>query len=231
MRGKPPMKKLFLGLSLSFLASTAFAADAVVEEVRVAESAYSWSGLYVGGQVGYVFEGRADYIYINPAYNYRHDLDGFIGGVYVGYNYQFTNGIVLGAEADLAWGDVGGSDVAPGDDIFSSTTEIDWTGSVRMRLGYAIDRFLPYVTGGVAFGRFGFEEFAAGAPYGSADDNLVGWTLGAGGEYALTDNWLLRGEYRYTEFDKKDFVSQPVDEDLSVDIHTHDFRIGAAYKF
>lgn len=143
------------------------AADAVVEEVVVAESAYNWSGIYVGGQVGYAL-GNADYIYepddpiADSTYDYAHDPDGFIGGVYAGYNYQFANRVVLGGEADIAWGNVEDSAFAPGDDQYSATTEINWTGAARMRLGYAFDRFLPYVAGGIAFGHFDFEELNEG---------------------------------------------------------------------
>lgn len=229
------MKTLALAAALALGATGyAVAADAVVDEVVVVDSAYNWSGVYVGGQVGYVFDGSADYVYENDpdsSYNYNHDLDGFIGGAYVGYNYQFSNNIVLGGEADIAWGDLKDStrDLGAGD--YSAETKIDWMGSARVRLGYAFDRFLPYLTGGVAFGNLNFEEREDGDFYGDADVDLTGWTIGAGAEYAVTDNWILRGEYRYTEFNEKDFTEQPVDDEFSVDVHTHDFRIGAAYKF
>ncbi len=220
------------------LGSTALAAaaDAIVDEVVVVDTAYNWSGVYVGGQVGYAF-GSADYTYNpndpdqNSDYDYDHNPDGFIGGVYAGYNYQFTNGVVLGGEADIVWGDLEDSSVAPGDDVFSATTSIDWMGAARLRLGYAMDRFLPYVAAGVAFGQFDFEELQDGNSYGDADEDLIGWTLGLGAEYAMTDNWIVRGEYRYTEFDDQDFVEQPVDDDWTVKLRSHDIRFGVAYKF
>lgn len=65
----------------------AFAADAVVEEVVVVDSAYNWSGVYLGAQAGYSFSGNADYIYDQDpvsSYNYQHDLDGALAGAYVG---------------------------------------------------------------------------------------------------------------------------------------------------
>ena len=229
------MRSLFLTSALIFaLGSAAHAADAVAEDVVIVDSAYNWSGVYVGGQVGYVFDGSAEYVYdsgSDPDYNYSHDPDGLIGGLYVGYNYQFANGIVLGADADIAWGDIEDSAAAPGDDDYAATTEIDWTGAARVRLGYAIDRFLPYVTGGVAFGRFSFEEREDGDFYGDGDGDLIGWTIGVGGEYAVTDNWIIRGEYRYTDFDEENFTSNVSSDVYDVDIDIHDFRIGAAYKF
>ena len=219
------------------IGSTAYAvaADpAVVEEVVVVEPSYNWSGVYVGGQVGYVFDGSAEYEYPeSDFYDYNNDLDGLIGGAYVGYNYQFSNNIVLGGEADIAWGDLQGSELAS-DGNYTGETKLEWMGSLRARLGYAFDRLLPYVTGGVAFGHAKFDETGIGGYDGKADFDLRGWTLGAGAEYAVTDNWILRGEYRYTQFNEKDFTSVTSagdSADYSVDVHTNDFRIGAAYKF
>ncbi len=213
-------------------AGTVAAADAIVEEVVVVEGAYNWSGMYIGAQAGYAVGGKADYTYDDSDYNYSHDLDGWLGGVYIGYNYQFANQVVLGAEADIAWGDINGSGATADSDPYSASTSVDWTGSARLRLGYAMDRFLPYVTGGVAFGSSDFTEYDGGAFYSEDDSiNQVGWTLGAGVEYAFTDNWIVRGEYRYTSFDDENFTTQPEDEDYSVDTDIHDLRIGIAYKF
>lgn len=235
------MKVLVLATILAIgSAGLAAAADAVVDEV-VVDSAYNWSGVYVGGQIGYVFDGNVDHDYqtgtgTDADFNYRLSPDGVFGALYLGYNYQFGNGVVLGAEGDVAWGDVeaSGETVTANDPSYDSTTEIDWTGSARVRLGYAMDRFLPYATGGVAFGHFDFEEREDGDFYGEGSGDLVGWTLGAGAEYAITDNWILRGEYRYTEFDEEEFVSDTggrSEEDFTARIRTHDVRIGAAYKF
>lgn len=226
------MKVKFLA-AMAVLATATFAhaADATVEEIVVVDSTYNWSGVYLGAQVGYAVDGSADYIYYEDSrYNYDNDLEGIFGGLYAGYNYQFSNRIVLGVEGDVAWGDVDGAGVAPGDNAWSNETSLDWTGSARLRLGYAVDRFLPYVTGGVAFSKLDFME-TGGATPDRGDANLVGWTLGAGTEYAVTDNWIVRGEYRYTKFNDKDFRSQPGDYEFNVDADIHDLRIGAAYKF
>ena len=223
--------KMLAAALLLGTAGLAHAADAVVEEVVIVDSTYNWSGVYLGAQLGYAVGGSADYVYdADFAYNYSNDPDGIFGGLYAGYSYQLSNGIVLGVEGDIAWGDINGSGVAPGDASWSNSTSFDWTGSARVRLGYAVDRFLPYVTGGVAFGHLDFEE-TDGASFDSGDASLVGWTLGAGAEYAVTDNWIVRGEYRYTKFSDEDFLSQPGDFEFNVDSDIHDLRIGAAYKF
>ena len=224
------MKMLAAALLLG-TAGLGHAADALVEEAVVVDGTYNWSGVYLGAQLGYAIGGSADYVYdVDFDYNYNNDPDGIFGGLYAGYNYQFSNGIVLGVEGDIAWGDINGSDVAPGDDSWSNSTSFDWTGSARVRLGYAVDRFLPYVTGGVDFGHLDFEE-TDGASFDSGDASLVGWTLGAGAEYAVTDNWIVRGEYRYTKFNDEDFLAQPGDFEYNVEADIHDLRIGAAYKF
>lgn len=221
--------------------SGAQAADLGVAPAAIVEpaTAYSWSGAYVGAQAGYTVGGHVqdEYIYIDaaPWFNYDLSPDGAFGGLYAGYNYQFSNNIVLGAEADFALGNVGASGATIEYAGYDSSTDIDWTGSVRARVGYAFDRFLPYATGGVAFGRFSFEERAE--DYGvrqSADVNVSGWTVGAGVEYALTDNVTLRGEYRLTDFNKKDFTGHDdagLVDDFVAQIRTQDLRIGVAYKF
>ena len=229
------MKAFFLATTFLFaVAGSALAADAVVHEPtpELAPAGFAWTGGYIGGQIGYGFGSTDyDYDYFGGAFDYSHDPDGFLGGIYAGYNHQFANRVMLGVEADIAWSGLKGSTLAPGNSNFSATTKIDLTGSARLRLGYAMDRLLPYVTGGVAFGKFSFDEYIQGDLWGNADENLVGWTLGVGTEYALTDNWTLRGEYRYADHGTQEFVTQPVDEEYSADIRTHDIRLGVAYKF
>ena len=80
-------------------------------------------------------------------------------------------------------------------------------GSLRGRLGYAWDRLLPFVTGGVALGGFTQQSYLWGGDAlglfnasSSRSSLRAGWTLGAGAEWAMTRSWAIRGEYRYTDF-------------------------------
>jgi outer membrane immunogenic protein len=228
------MKKLLVASTLlCAMSGYALAADAVVvespPEVYVAP-VFSWTGGYIGGQVGYLWgDGDAS----NPTLGSAGiEPDGWLGGVYVGYNYQFTNNVVLGIDADFAW--TGADDtstiVLGGADNGTLDSELDWEGAVRARLGYAVDRFLPYVAGGVAFGRLSGEAFdTADVSLGSADETNTGWTVGVGLEYAFTDNIIGRAEYRYTDFGDFDF--DVGGEDVSADLTTNDVRLGIAYKF
>src|SRR5690606_34280780 len=145
-----------------------------------------------------------------------------LGGIYVGYNYQFTNNVVLGVDADFAW--TGADDSVTVAGIGALDTELDWEGAVRARLGYAVDRFLPYIAGGVAFGKLDGEVFdTTGASLVSGDETNAGWTLGVGLEYAFTDNFIGRAEYRYTDFGDFDFA-----DGTSADLTTNDVRLGIA---
>jgi len=219
------MKQVLFGLSISLLATTAFAADAIVEEAVIIAPGFTWTGGYIGAQVGYAWgDGEASDIlggYTSP------DPDGFIGGVYGGYNYQFSNNIVIGAEVDVVYADVNGwggiseSGVPVASQYYE---ELKWSGAARARLGYAVDRFLPYIAGGVAFGEIeGGNETATN----EFSDTYTGWTLGVGTEYAFTDNLIGRAEYRYTDFGSENFNDGFVSQELS----TNDIRFGIAYKF
>ncbi len=211
------------------LSSGAVAADAVAE-FPVA-STYNWSGAYVGAQVGYGW-GNAHQGWSSSGDYSNPDANGWLGGVYAGYNYQFDNNVVLGVDADFAWSGADGNslfyheDGAPYSDIYNSNLDMKWNGAARVRLGYAVDRFLPYIAGGVAFARAEWTYTDNLSVVENFADTFVGWTIGAGAEYAFTDNLIGRAEYRYTDFGSKTGPSG-----LSVDLKTNDFRLGIAYKF
>lgn len=223
------MKRLLLVLSVAMLSSAAYAADAVVEEVAVdVVPGFTWTGGYLGAQIGYAW-GDGDVTEVDgPGFVDDLNPDGWLGGVYVGYNYQLTNNVVIGAELDAAWSDVedtGEVFDGPGDPQGATATEeLKWNGALRARLGYAVDRFLPYIAGGLALGEI---ETTFNSPLGgdSHSDTHAGWTIGGGVDFAMTDNILLRAEYRYTDFGSETF------EDADTDLTTSDVRFGIAYKF
>ncbi|WP_208441292.1 outer membrane protein [Bartonella raoultii] len=132
-----------------------------------------------------------------------------------------------------------------------------WSGATRVRIGFAaVDRIMPYVAGGIAYAqvqgiqsvagkgeRAKVEQKADGGeelPEGNkqnvdltggtwADDTktMVGFTIGGGVDFAMTDNVLLRAEYRYSDFGKKKFAN----DTREFNYKTNDFRVGVAYKF
>jgi outer membrane immunogenic protein len=211
------------------LSTAASAADLPSTQpyAAVAPVGFSWTGFYLGAQAGYGWgEGESDIA------GFGYDVDGWTAGIYGGYNHQFTNGVVVGLEADINYADFNGSGAGVGAfGAFSQTTDINWDGAVRARLGYGFDRFLVYVAGGVAFADIDVDTFGAGgALVGSGNDTAVGWTIGAGVEAAVTQNLAVRAEYRYTNYDDVEFdVAGTTFGDNSID--NHKVLVGVSYKF
>ncbi|WP_279090340.1 outer membrane protein [Bartonella apis] len=242
-------------------ASAAQAADVVVNQEPapvVAAPAFSWSGFYAGGQIGGSWGDGSFERDVKAVKNLRpakygdarisdvkkKSIDGgdFIGGVYAGYNLQFTNNIVAGFDADFTWLDntaKSNENIPFGEsriDGYRNKVKQDWMAAVRARLGYAYDRFLPYIAGGVAFTDVEYKHRYYGDvtdiwfdERSSSSKTLTGYTLGAGLDYAMTDHIILRAEYRYTDFGDKDFILDY--QKRNVETKSNDVRFGVAYKF
>jgi outer membrane immunogenic protein len=140
---------------------TAADLPAASEPVTPVYLPFSWTGFFVGAQVGYAWgDSKMDFpTGFLPGF-VPLDRDGVFGGAYAGYNYQFNGGFVAGVDADINFGDVSGSGVYTFNNGLGSfpfqraDSQLDGFGSARLRLGYGIDRFLPYVAGGIAFGDY-----------------------------------------------------------------------------
>jgi outer membrane immunogenic protein len=224
------------GLAVLLASTSAFSADlavAPVEPVAPVVTAYDWSGPYIGLHAGWGW-GREDddqsrlfpNVILTDALGDHFDMDGFIGGVHAGYNYQI-NQFVLGVEGDIDYSSIKGDVRASylgGDFIRNDELKTDWQGSARLRAGYAIDNFLIYATGGVAFANAKFKV------NGFDDSNThIGWTVGLGAEYAFTQNWIGRAEVRYTDFSKKTY--QTSDGPVKAGWNQTTATVGISYKF
>lgn len=115
---------------------------------------------------------------------------------------------------------------------FNHTFKQKWTGATRVRLGLSAHRVMPYIAGGIAYGQFqdvlstvitGDESFNKTS---DVTKTMVGYTLGGGVDFAMTDNLVVRAEYRYSDFGKKKFK-----DEIEIKYKTNDFRAGIAYKF
>jgi outer membrane immunogenic protein len=197
------------------LPGTAFAADIIDPQPAPAPAPVydaqdqNWSGIYLGVLLGYTF-GDAD-IAGGPSV----DLDGVDGGIYAGYNYQIDN-FVIGLEGDAL---ISGAEGSGG----GVNVDQNWSGSLRARAGYSLESFLLYGTGGLAVA--GFEASSAG----NNDSNThLGWTVGAGIEGMVTDNVAARLEYRYTDYEDKNYgLGAPT----NIDPATNSVRAGVGVKF
>ena len=192
----------------ALLSAPVFAADMPVKAPAYVAPAplFNWTGLYAGGQIGYQWNrdtfGDPNRIGSPVGPNSFND-NGLIGGIHGGYNYQF-NAFVVGIEGDYEWasGSGQGTGTLAGLPFVTGHAALRWQGSLRGRLGYAIDRTLFYVTGGGAWGHYNLGyTFPLGAPViDPLSKTLSGWTIGGGIEYAFAPNWTTRVEYRYTDY-------------------------------
>jgi outer membrane immunogenic protein len=173
---------------------------------------FTWTGFYVGANAGYRFgHNRTDFRYSSapPAGilppGLKDDKGSFTGGVQAGYNYQIGS-MVLGAEGDVNYLGAGKRQSFTGSSglltsSVSTQAKTDWLGTARVRAGFAFDRALVYGTGGLAFGNVKGSAAASlntGAAWaGSKSDTAVGYAVGAGVEYALTNNLTTKVEYLY----------------------------------
>jgi outer membrane immunogenic protein len=249
-------------------------------------AAFSWTGWYVGGNVGYTW-GHSDYSldYANTGIGVPPDFslafpsiqaapraagtgslspDGVIGGLQAGYNAQFGQ-MLLGIEADISASGLRESSTfnttfpAGFANIYSGfpinvTTSIKntWLATFRPRLGWALDRTLFYVTGGLAVGQVKYEQTNNWQnSFPGANGNIfdvvsisktkAGWTVGGGVAHAFNDNWSIRAEYLYTDLGTVSSQTlTAIDPGLSptltafshaANLTTNTVRIGFDYKF
>jgi len=227
--------KMRLALAALLISSTsAFAADLAPQPVEPAAPmpvtpVFSWTGFYAGVHAGAVF-GDAKLSDSVTGGQVKFNNTGFIGGGHVGYNQQFDSNIVVGLEGDIDYTSLSQSKtVLTGAGVGTAKFQSDWQGSVRARFGYAFDQIMPYVTGGVAFGD---QQYKINVPTVGADSvskTRVGWTAGGGVEYAIDQNWIVRGEVRYTDFGKQNisFAGDPMKSRFNEVTTT----LGVSYKF
>ncbi|APF39093.1 porin family protein [Chelatococcus daeguensis] len=225
------MKKILLaGVAAAGLIASgaaAFAADLPSRNVAPVAPApvvpiFTWTGFYVGVNAGY---GWGEF---SKAAGFD-DPDGFVGGGQIGYNYQIGQ-FVVGLETDIQYADLKGKTAATtfaNGNIGTGRGEVEYFGTVRARVGAAFDRALIYVTGGLAYGETKFSgiDATAGLAFSKSETN-VGWTLGAGLEYAFTNNITAKAEYLYVDLgDNRYYGANKAETQFSV------VRAGLNYKF
>ena len=194
-------------VALSLAAAPAFAADMAIKAPVVAPvMAYSWTGCFVGGNVGRLWA-HEDWTDRTPTATFgrpngSQNINGWVGGVQGGCDYQFAGNWVIGIQGDYDWSDASGTNFDLINTNASDLAKIRALASATARVGYAWDRFLGYVRGGGAWERDNYTMFftATNVAFATASDTRGGWTVGIGGEYAVT-NWLSAfAEYDYYDF-------------------------------
>jgi len=193
---------------------------------------YNWSGYYAG-----VFAGGAHAVWTSDlARNDNHGhteqgADGFAAGLYGGYNYQFANRFVVGAELDL-----GHSGASQSNNIYDNDTslsKIGAFGSARVRIGYAFDRLLLFGTVGVGVANITNDIQKgrnAGEQFVWEDQVRAGFAAGGGVEYAFSDQWVGRAEYVYTDYGSVTLYNRDNNRaDFKNELHL--VRVGLSYRF
>jgi outer membrane immunogenic protein len=192
------------GLLLLSAAFTAAAAPSLAADMPITSDApyfaptsvYNWTGFYVGGNAGVGWANSGHVTVNDPVLGAQtisvSNRSAFIGGGQLGANLQYES-FVFGLEADIQFADVGTTiNWGPYQRFgLSSGSSGGYFGTVRARAGYAIDRTLIYLTGGLAYG--GLNK----SPLGGNSTSNIGYALGGGVEYALTQNWTIKAEALY----------------------------------
>lgn len=239
------LRKLAGGLAAiagaALCVSSAVAADlppssapAPVAPVAYAPAAiYSWTGFYLGGELGGAFARSSWDDPFSGGHN-RFNSAGFLGGGQVGANYQI-NRLVLGVEGDFDWtggmGLKGSGTDSIGDGI---GTGVNWTSTVTGRIGMAFNRLLVYGKGGVAFAddQSTFTDlFGNGA---TSSFTRTGWTAGLGLEYALNQNWSARIEYDYLGFGPEGLnftTATPIGYSTNASLGIQEIKAGLNFRF
>jgi outer membrane immunogenic protein len=222
------MRTLFLAVLMGGAATGALAADLPTHKAPFAPApmynpAFTWGGLYVGINGGFGYAGMS-------SSNFGNASGGVVGGT-LGYNWQVGQ-IVFGAEGDFDYGFLKSSNnftnaLAAG----ATSYQTNWMTTERLRLGWAMDRALFYVTGGYA----GISTQASIADsFNGFAATQNGWrsggVVGGGIEYAFTNNISAKAEYLWAPMEDKTYWAGTPDQEtnhLSLSLA----RVGLNYKF
>jgi outer membrane immunogenic protein len=227
------MKRLLLmGVAVAALAATvsANAADIpprapVYKAPVIAPVVFSWTGFYAGVNVGYGW-GRAD-----DGFGNTNTIGGVVGGGQLGANWQ-TGMFVLGIETDIQGTsqDKTFNVLTPAGSSLTVRDSLPWFGTTRGRVGIVADRWLFYVTGGLAYGETRNDVSVLTGPFAgfaaSSSQTRTGWAAGGGIEAALADAWSAKLEYLHLDFGNSNvagFANAKVTEDI--------VRAGVNYRF
>ncbi len=208
------MKATLLGSAAVSLLTVSAAFGADLGGPPPAPPPFTWTSCYAGGSAGGGF-GRENLTdnagVLSPVTGFASadlDISGYMLGGQAGCDYQFSSNWVLGIEGAASGGDIGGKStvatpgIAGDTATFKETT--DFLSSVTARAGYAWDRWMLYGKGGVGFVN---DRYNAADALGTYDfdglENRLGWTAGAGVEWALWDDWSIKLEYDYYGFGRR----------------------------
>lgn len=237
------LKYVVAAAALIALASRAIAADLGPVYYGPVAPDWSWTGCYAGVNAGGLWGSSDKWIVRTPGGAFEgqslgnHDLTGRLGGVRAGCDYQTDSGFVVGVQGDYGWADAKGTHASAQETGVFYHSKVDSLASLTGRFGYARDRFLGYVKAGAAWERadYSASTIVVGTAF-TASTTRTGWTVGAGGEYAVTTFLSVLVEYGYYDFGTTEIRFAPRIVDLRpafVDIeeNTSVVRVGINLRF
>jgi outer membrane immunogenic protein len=223
-------KSILFGAAIAMLSAAGagaadFGATPVASPIYLSASPFTWAGPYLGVTAGYAnaFHSSDDLggAFLGYPGLSNDQSQGFAGGGTLGINWQ-TGGLVYGLETDIDWLSNKSTYVDPNGAINnfypSETNRLNYLGTVRGRLGLAVDRTLLYVTAGLAYGGVtntvqynSLQLPTFNTPHFNVDSTRVGWVVGTGLEHAFAPNWTIKGEALYAQLDSPtaSWVSPP----------------------
>ena len=186
------------------------AADLPIKAPLMPPPPPTWTGLYVGANGGGGLGTSSQTLTVDPLITVlgvsttgTYEVNGALLGATIGFNYQ-AGSWVFGVEGDIDWTSIGGQVTGPVMGIPATfQTQLPWLNTARGRIGYAFGPILPYLTAGGAFGGVRVTDSitipGAGNVLGGLSDVRLGWTAGAGLEYAFNQNWSVKAEYLFVD--------------------------------
>lgn len=238
------MKLILATAALALMASTAMAADLIVEEeavVDVPAAGYDWSGAYVGVTAGFGVLTADQPLSESDPYWYgtyygNHEItgDGFSAGVGAGANAQFGS-FVLGLDGDINWTNLEASADYEGE-YYKISSQWDWYATLRAKAGIAIDSLLLYATAGVAAVNttYSYCYYADCSDY-SYDESYTqtqfGVVAGVGAEVAVSDDISLKGEVLYIGLPTETVASPYYEYDADFTTSAVVGRVGLNWHF
>jgi len=176
------------------------------------EKTYNWTGAYAGANLGAVWSGSRftanNVVFLPDSGTYSGSINAtdLNPGVQLGYLKQFKKNWVVGAEADFTYPSSSGhykyKDTVLIGQYDQFTLHNNLQGSLRLRAGYAIECFLPFITVGVSFADVGLSYNNELKDNYSKNITQTGWVLGGGLEYGVLSNLSVRTEYLFTDYGK-----------------------------
>ena len=207
---------------------------------------FTWTGFYIGAHIGGAWgtkEWTNTLAGARLVDDWQHNINGYLGGLQVGANYQFADRWVIGVEGQFSWANLEGKNhcAITGRDL-NCSTKSDWLSTAALRFGFTRgDGLLAYIKGGAAWvsDEYTFNQFDPNASI-SASGARRGWMVGTGIEYAVTSNWSAKIEYNYLDFGSETIhfpglasalSIRNLSDEVSIRQRIHLVKAGVNYRF